>query len=184
MIHASSGTGYSTSPKGKSRKQPPAPLLSPTLTSTPTTPDVGDERAIATVVGGNEVMNQQNSSTNLSGLASPAKAGSGMSYISSSAQQPNRASIRPSRQSPSTSSVQSRFSLYNRAVPESARAIYGASPSSVSQTYSAGSSSLPSRHLITVIPPNTLPHDPPHPRANPQASGYGTPENFKSVLSP
>ncbi|GAA5967389.1 hypothetical protein JCM3765_000510 [Sporobolomyces pararoseus] len=36
-----------------------------------------------------------------------------------------------------------------------------------------------SRYLLTVIPPSHLPHDPPHPRTNPQCSGYGPPEHFK-----
>ncbi|GAA5985411.1 hypothetical protein JCM10908_006965 [Rhodotorula pacifica] len=36
-----------------------------------------------------------------------------------------------------------------------------------------------SRFLLTVVPPTHLPHDPPHPRANPQASGYGPPEHFR-----
>lgn len=36
-----------------------------------------------------------------------------------------------------------------------------------------------SRFLLTVVPPAHLPHDPPHPRANPQASGYGPPQHFR-----
>ncbi|GAA5957504.1 hypothetical protein JCM8115_001340 [Rhodotorula mucilaginosa] len=36
-----------------------------------------------------------------------------------------------------------------------------------------------SRFLLTVVPPGHLPHDPPHPRANPQASGYGPPQHFR-----
>lgn len=39
-----------------------------------------------------------------------------------------------------------------------------------------------SRFLLTVVPPMHLPHDPPHPRANPQASGYGPPEHFRCVV--
>ncbi|GAA5911675.1 hypothetical protein JCM5296_005870 [Sporobolomyces johnsonii] len=35
------------------------------------------------------------------------------------------------------------------------------------------------RYLLTVIPPAHLPHDPPHPRTNPQCSGYGPPEHFR-----
>ncbi|GAA5957520.1 hypothetical protein JCM21900_002691 [Sporobolomyces salmonicolor] len=35
------------------------------------------------------------------------------------------------------------------------------------------------RYLLTVIPPTHLPHDPPHPRTNPQCSGYGPPEHFR-----
>ena len=38
-----------------------------------------------------------------------------------------------------------------------------------------------SRFLLTVVPPAHLPHDPPHPRANPQASGYGPPQHFRYV---
>ena len=37
----------------------------------------------------------------------------------------------------------------------------------------------PSKHLITVLPPAVIPHDPPHPRTSPFASGYGPPQNFK-----
>ncbi|BGP27783.1 hypothetical protein JCM10295v2_006758 [Rhodotorula toruloides] len=40
----------------------------------------------------------------------------------------------------------------------------------------AGSSS---RFLLAVVPPGHLPHDPPHPRSNPSASGYGPPEHFR-----
>ncbi|GAA6062447.1 hypothetical protein JCM10212_003321 [Sporobolomyces blumeae] len=36
-----------------------------------------------------------------------------------------------------------------------------------------------SRYLLTVVPPSHLPHDPPHPRTNPQCSGYGPPEHFR-----
>ncbi|GAA6003683.1 hypothetical protein JCM10207_003545 [Rhodosporidiobolus poonsookiae] len=36
-----------------------------------------------------------------------------------------------------------------------------------------------SRFLLTVVPPQHLPHDPPHPRTNPQCSGYGPPEHFR-----
>ncbi|GJN94472.1 hypothetical protein Rhopal_007552-T1 [Rhodotorula paludigena] len=36
-----------------------------------------------------------------------------------------------------------------------------------------------SRFLLTVVPPEHLPHDPPHPRTNPQCSGYGPPEHFR-----
>lgn len=36
-----------------------------------------------------------------------------------------------------------------------------------------------SRFLLTIVPPAHLPHDPPHPRANPQASGYGPPQHFR-----
>lgn len=39
-----------------------------------------------------------------------------------------------------------------------------------------------SRFLLTVVPPEHLPHDPPHPRANPQCSGYGPPEHFRCVV--
>lgn len=39
-----------------------------------------------------------------------------------------------------------------------------------------------SRFLLTVVPPAHLPHDPPHPRANPQASGYGPPQHFRYVV--
>ncbi|ORY91618.1 hypothetical protein BCR35DRAFT_323366 [Leucosporidium creatinivorum] len=35
------------------------------------------------------------------------------------------------------------------------------------------------RFLLTVIPPSHLPHDPPHPKSNPNCSGYGPPEHFK-----
>ncbi|KAK4057866.1 hypothetical protein OIO90_001085 [Microbotryomycetes sp. JL221] len=35
------------------------------------------------------------------------------------------------------------------------------------------------RYLLTVIPPSHLPHDPPHPKVNPNCSGYGPPEHFK-----
>ncbi|GAA6004934.1 hypothetical protein JCM11491_002282 [Sporobolomyces phaffii] len=47
----------------------------------------------------------------------------------------------------------------------------------VSQAPQGANSS--SRYLLTVIPPSHLPHDPPHPRTNPQCSGYGPPEHFK-----
>lgn len=53
---------------------------------------------------------------------------------------------------------------------------------SVSPAASQGANSS-SRYLLTVIPPSHLPHDPPHPRTNPQCSGYGPPEHFKSVLA-
>ncbi|GAA5848660.1 hypothetical protein JCM9279_002731 [Rhodotorula babjevae] len=36
-----------------------------------------------------------------------------------------------------------------------------------------------SRFLLTVVPPEHLPHDPPHPRTNPACSGYGPPEHFR-----
>lgn len=39
------------------------------------------------------------------------------------------------------------------------------------------------RYLLTVIPPEHLPHDPPHPRTNPQCSGYGPPKHFRYALS-
>ena len=39
-----------------------------------------------------------------------------------------------------------------------------------------------SRFLLTVVPPAHLPHDPPHPRANPQASGYGPPQHFRYAV--
>lgn len=35
------------------------------------------------------------------------------------------------------------------------------------------------RFLLTVVPPSHLPHDPPHPKSNPNCSGYGPPEHFK-----
>ncbi|KAM0788836.1 hypothetical protein ACM66B_002922 [Microbotryomycetes sp. NB124-2] len=37
----------------------------------------------------------------------------------------------------------------------------------------------PPKYLLTVIPPSHLPHDPPHPKSNPNCSGYGPPEHFK-----
>lgn len=39
------------------------------------------------------------------------------------------------------------------------------------------------RFLLTVIPPSHLPHDPPHPKSNPNCSGYGPPEHFKYVAA-
>ncbi|BGP15187.1 hypothetical protein JCM10213v2_003144 [Rhodosporidiobolus nylandii] len=42
-----------------------------------------------------------------------------------------------------------------------------------------------SRFLLTVVPPTHLPHDPPHPRTNPQCSGYGPKEHFRrGILVP
>ncbi|GAA6054677.1 hypothetical protein JCM3770_006382 [Rhodotorula araucariae] len=42
-----------------------------------------------------------------------------------------------------------------------------------------------SRFLLTVVPPEHLPHDPPHPRTNPQCSGYGPPQHFRrGILVP
>lgn len=53
-----------------------------------------------------------------------------------------------------------------------------------SQAMSGGpSQSTPSRHLITILPPPYLPHDPPHPRTSPFASGYGPPQNFRWGIS-
>lgn len=40
----------------------------------------------------------------------------------------------------------------------------------------------PSRYLLTVIPPISLPHDPPHPRTSPACAGYGPPNAFRLVL--
>jgi len=61
------------------------------------------------------------------------------------------------------------------------------SPSSLYATSQAmsgsPSQSSPSRHLITILPPAFLPHDPPHPRTSPFASGYGPPQNFRLVLN-
>lgn len=37
----------------------------------------------------------------------------------------------------------------------------------------------PSRYLLTVIPPQCLPHDPPHPRISPTCTGYGPPHAFR-----
>ncbi|KAG0140792.1 hypothetical protein CROQUDRAFT_99612 [Cronartium quercuum f. sp. fusiforme G11] len=37
----------------------------------------------------------------------------------------------------------------------------------------------PSRYLLTVIPPESLPHDPPHPRTSPACSGYGPAHAFR-----
>ncbi|KAK4055634.1 hypothetical protein OIV83_000180 [Microbotryomycetes sp. JL201] len=37
----------------------------------------------------------------------------------------------------------------------------------------------PPKYLVTVIPPEHLPHDPPHPKSNPNCSGYGPPEHFR-----
>lgn len=55
-----------------------------------------------------------------------------------------------------------------------------ASRPSTSTLYAASQNpNGPSKHLITVLPPAILPHDPPHPRASPFASGYGPPQNFK-----
>lgn len=48
-----------------------------------------------------------------------------------------------------------------------------------SATAAASGVNSSSRYLLTVIPPSHLPHDPPHPRTNPQCSGYGPPEHFK-----
>lgn len=46
----------------------------------------------------------------------------------------------------------------------------------------AGAGSMASsRYLLTVIPPSHLPHDPPHPKSNPNCSGYGPPEHFRWV---
>lgn len=116
----------------------------------------------------------------------------------------SRYSLRP-KPSPAPSSASasanhystSRYSFYNnpRLPSPAAAAVGGGGPSSsvsaqgLAGPYSANSSMnsnntshLPSKHLITVIPPDCLPHDPPHPRANPQASGYGPPANFKCAL--
>ncbi|SCV70615.1 BQ2448_3377 [Microbotryum intermedium] len=41
------------------------------------------------------------------------------------------------------------------------------------------SSSTGSRYLLTVIPPDHIPHDPPHPRTSQHCSGYGPPQHFK-----
>ncbi|BGP43626.1 hypothetical protein JCM10450v2_007800 [Rhodotorula kratochvilovae] len=49
-------------------------------------------------------------------------------------------------------------------------------PASASAASGMASSS---RFLLTVVPPGHLPHDPPHPRTNPQCSGYGPPEHFR-----
>lgn len=46
-------------------------------------------------------------------------------------------------------------------------------------TTALSSSKGSSRFLLTVVPPMHLPHDPPHPRTNPQCTGYGPPEHFK-----
>lgn len=39
------------------------------------------------------------------------------------------------------------------------------------------------RFLVTVIPPEHLPHDPPHPKSNPNCTGYGPPAHFRSVAN-
>lgn len=44
---------------------------------------------------------------------------------------------------------------------------------------SGGGAMSNTRFLLTVIPPSHLPHDPPHPKSNPNCSGYGPPEHFK-----
>ncbi|SGZ31592.1 BQ5605_C045g12210 [Microbotryum silenes-dioicae] len=41
------------------------------------------------------------------------------------------------------------------------------------------SSSTGPRYLLTVIPPDHIPHDPPHPRTSQHCSGYGPPQHFK-----
>jgi hypothetical protein len=40
-------------------------------------------------------------------------------------------------------------------------------------------SAPPSRYLVTVLPPEQLPHDPPHPRTSTFCSGYGPPSKFR-----
>lgn len=35
------------------------------------------------------------------------------------------------------------------------------------------------RFLVTVVPPEHLPHDPPHPKSNPNCTGYGPPAHFR-----
>ncbi|BGP11537.1 hypothetical protein OF846_004932 [Rhodotorula toruloides] len=62
-----------------------------------------------------------------------------------------------------------------RSEPVAPLALNGSGPSSAAQP-PAGASS---RFLLTVVPPGHLPHDPPHPRSNPSASGYGPPEHFR-----
>ncbi|BGP35521.1 hypothetical protein JCM10296v2_007359 [Rhodotorula toruloides] len=62
-----------------------------------------------------------------------------------------------------------------RSEPVAPLALSGAGQSSATQP-PAGASS---RFLLTVVPPGHLPHDPPHPRSNPSASGYGPPEHFR-----
>lgn len=37
----------------------------------------------------------------------------------------------------------------------------------------------PSNYLLTVVPPQHLPHDPPHPKTNPSSAAYGPPEHFR-----
>lgn len=64
-----------------------------------------------------------------------------------------------------------------RSEPVAPLTLNGAGPSSAAQSPAGGSS----RFLLTVVPPSHLPHDPPHPRSNPSASGYGPPEHFRCV---
>lgn len=168
--------------------QPEMPLqdLAPGL-SAPTTSDTRDAGSGEHLTS-TEPMSQLASQSNVSGSgpSSPAKTTPALPYIpngniSTQANQNQRASLKPKPLTSSTNSslVQSLYSLHNRPSP------YGNSPgAATSQGFASGGgsfNSLPSKHLITVIPPDCLPHDPPHPRANPQASGYGPPENFKCV---
>jgi len=66
----------------------------------------------------------------------------------------------------------------NRATAYSSPSSLQSSSTSLPATIS-GPLTTPSRYLITVIPPITLPHDPPHPRISPFASGYGPAKNFQ-----
>ncbi|GAA6031161.1 hypothetical protein JCM8097_004034 [Rhodosporidiobolus ruineniae] len=55
----------------------------------------------------------------------------------------------------------------------------GLRPEALSSSNSPSQAAGSSRFLLTVVPPKHLPHDPPHPRTNPQCSGYGPPEHFR-----
>jgi len=58
----------------------------------------------------------------------------------------------------------------------------GAGPAGAGGAGPSGSGTTSSsRFLLTVVPPEHLPHDPPHPRTNPACSGYGPPEHFRCV---
>ncbi|GAA5869418.1 hypothetical protein JCM3774_001448 [Rhodotorula dairenensis] len=92
---------------------------------------------------------------------------------------PNRLVNRISSFYPTAKTTKSAGLSYNPSTgPSPRRAASGGFNAGANK--SAETTSTPgSRFLLTVVPPTHLPHDPPHPRANPQASGYGPPEHFR-----
>ncbi|GAA5915338.1 hypothetical protein JCM8208_001702 [Rhodotorula glutinis] len=63
--------------------------------------------------------------------------------------------------------------------PGAAGAGAGAGAGGAGASGSGTGTTSSSRFLLTVVPPEHLPHDPPHPRTNPACSGYGPPEHFR-----